>query len=170
MEDYLFKNKITSNENITSDKGYELYRKKISKKRKIKAHEIQIKDFYSDEEDDSAFKKKFNKYNNKRKIEVKDGYKNNQNSILIYKQLLQKKSTIDQTPRENGRQRFFSDDHISSKNKDKNKISKKVNFAKDNFVKIIEIESYKKYNCDNSNIEPYSEDKKKEESKCCLIC
>ena len=168
MEDY---NNKTINEDYSTDRGTEIYKnKKYDKKRKIKANEIPlpIKDFYSDDEDNDAFKIKFNKYNNQRNIQIKTTRKHSQNSILIYKQQLQKKSTIAQTPNKKG-EREINILEINSKIKDKNKKTKKVNFPKENFLKIIEIESYKKYNCDHSNIEPYSEDKIKADSKCCLI-
>ena len=40
---------------------------------------------------------------------------------------------------------------------------------KDNFVEYINVESYKIFNSSNTNKEPHSEDKIKNESKCCLI-
>ena len=95
--------------------------------------------------------------------------KYNQNSLLIYRDQLQKKSTIDQTPKKRKESYNILIEDINSETTEKNKISKKVNFPKDNFVVYIDIESYKKYNCNNSSKYAYSEDKIKCDSKCCII-
>ena len=170
MEDYFYKNNTRIIEDDLSDKR-ELIKKLIDKKRKIKAYEIPAKEFFSDDEDE--FKKNnfgiINKYTNQRKIKIKRMYKYNQNSLLLYKDQLQKKSTIDQTPNKKRERQNILIEDIDSETTVKNKISKKVNFPKNNFVVYIDIESYKKYNCNNSNKYAYSEDKIKCDSKCCLI-
>ena len=170
MEDYFYKNNSRIIEDDSSDKR-ELIKKLIDKKRKIKAYEIPVKEFFSDDEDE--FKKNnfgiINQYTNQRKIRIKRMNKHNQNSLLIYKYHLQKKSTIDQTPNKKKERQNILIEDIDSETTAKNKISKKVNFAKDNFVIYIDVESYKKYNCNNSNKYAYSEDKIKCDSKCCMI-
>ena len=142
------------------------------KKKRIKAYEIKVKTFFSDDEDDEynlKIKKSsmISRFNNQRKINVKHINKFNQNSILIYKEQLQKKSTIDQTPSKKSEGLKFSEDKIFKVKKNIN--NKKVSFPKDNFITYINVESYKKYNWDNSNKDPYSAEKVKDESKCCLI-
>ena len=96
-------------------------------------------------------------------------HKYKQNSLLIYKDHLQKKSTIDQTPNKKKERLNILIEDIDCETTAKNKISKKVNFAKNNFVVYIDVESYKKYNCNNSNKYAYSEDKIKCNSQCCII-
>ena len=91
MEDYLFKNKShkSINRNNSTEQGIEFY-KNIVKKRKIKAHDIPIKEFFSDDDNDEnedIFKKKkigLIKYTNQRKINLKKEkkYSNNFNFNL----------------------------------------------------------------------------------------
>ncbi len=50
MEDYLFKQHKSINEDISNER--ENISKKLDKKRKIKAPEIQIKEFFSDDDND----------------------------------------------------------------------------------------------------------------------
>ncbi len=170
MENYLFKSNKAINGDDLNDKGNDYYKKIMEKKRKIKAYDIPKKVFFSDDEDDNQSISKYNKYNNQRRIRTNSMHnKYNQNSILIYKEQLHKKSTIEQTPnKKTERKNIIKEDKIS-KNLQKSKISKKVTFQTNNFITYIDIESYKKYNGENSQIEPYSEDKIKAKSKCCLI-
>ena len=144
MKDFIYMNKQNINEDNSSGKGNEseLYK---NKKRKIKAYEIPVKEFFSDNEDDDDgfFKRKFDKYDNQRKINLKNVYKKSQNSILLYKQQLQKKSTIDQTPKKKTERELIIIEDINSIKEGKNKKSKNVNFPKDNFINVIEVESYK---------------------------
>ena len=171
MEDYFYQNNQRIIEDDTSEKR-DLIKKLIDKKRKIKAYEIPVKEFFSDDEDE--FKGNnfglINKYTNQRKIKIKRMHKYNQNSLLIYRDQLQKKSTIDQTPKKRKESYNILIEDINSETTEKNKISKKVNFPKDNFVVYIDIESYKKYNCNNSSKYAYSEDKIRCDSQCCTIC
>ena len=51
MEDYLFKHYKNINEENSTEQGIELYNKS-NKKRKIKANEIQVKEFFSDDDND----------------------------------------------------------------------------------------------------------------------
>ena len=175
MEDYLFKHYKNINEENSTEQGIELYNKS-NKKRKIKANEIQVKEFFSDDDNDENEKKKkkkkiglISKYTNQRKINFKKDYKYSKNSILIYKEQLYKKSTIDQTPNKKRERQNILIEDITSKDTAKDKPSKKVTFMKDNFVEYINVESYKIFNSSNTNKEPHSEDKIKNESKCCLI-
>lgn len=166
MENYLNKNYKDINDDNLSEKY--LY-KKIEKKKKIKACQIQVKEFFSDNEDDNFKNDKYeiiDKYTNQRKVKINRTPKKTKNSILLYRDHLQKKSTMDHTPnKKSGRQNIFKED-ISSKNTGRNKKAKKVNFPENNFVIYINIESFKKYNCENSNINPYRENKA--DSKCCM--
>ena len=173
MEDYLFKHYKNINEENSTEQGIELYIKS-NKKRKIKANEIRVKEFFSDDDNDQnkeIIKKigLISKYTNQRKINLKKDYKYSKNSILIYKEQLYKKSTIDQTPNKKRERQNILIEDIISKDTGKDKLSKKVTFMKDNFVEYIYVESYKIFNSSNTNKDPYSEDKIKNESKCCLI-
>ena len=172
MEDYFYQNNPKIIEDDFSDKR-DLFKKLIDKKRKIKANEIPVKEFFSDDEDEHKINNfgLINKYTNQRKIKIKikNMRKYSQNSLLIYKEQLQKKSTIDRTPNKRKERINILIEDIDCETTAKNKISKKVTFAKNNFVIYIDIESYKKYNYNNSNKYAYSEDKVKCDSKCCLI-
>ena len=170
MENYFYLNNSKIIEDDLSDKR-DLIKKLIDKKRKIKAYEIPVKEFFSDDENEFKINNLglINKYTNQRKIKIKRVHKYNQNSLLIYKEKKKKKSTIDQTPKKRKESQNILIEDIDSETVTKNKISKKVTFAKDNFVNYIDVESYKKYNCNNSNKYAYSEDKVKCDSKCCLI-
>lgn len=165
MENYLLNN----NENIDGLNDKDLY-KKIKSKKKIKAYQIQIKEFFSDNEDEDFKSNKYGvieKYSNQRKVKTKCISKKTKNSILVYKAQIQKKSIIEKTPNKNKeRQNLFKED-ISSKNTCRNKKLKKVNFPENDFVVYIDIESFKNYNCNNSNIYPFRENKVN--SKCCII-
>jgi hypothetical protein len=168
MEDYLFKKcRTIKGEEINSKPFYS------PKKKRIKAYEIPAKEFFSDDEDnDSNIKNKnfgiINKFTKQRKIKINSINKFSKNSILIYRDQLQKKSTMDKTPSKKSERLIFNEEKIL-KDKTKSNNNKKVSFAKDNFVTYINVECYKKYNFDNSSKEPYASEKIKEESKCCLI-
>lgn len=166
MEDLLFeKCRTIKEEELIVPKGIF-----SPKKKRIKACEIPAKEFFSDDEDDNFNLKKnsglISKYNNQRKINIKDINKFSKNSILIYKEQLQQKSTIDQTPSKRSERLIFKEEKIKKVKKISNK---KVSFSKENFITYINVESYKKYNWDNSNKDPNSAEKVKDESKCCLI-
>lgn len=166
MENYLYKNYKDINDDNLSEKY--LY-KKIEKKKKIKACQIQVKEFFSDNEEDNIKNNKYeiiDKYIKQRKVKINCTPKKSKNSILLYKEQLQKKSTMDHTPnKKSERLNIFKED-ICSKNTGRNKKAKKVNFPENNFVIYINIESFKKYNCENSYINPYRENKA--DSKCCM--
>ena len=174
MEDYFFKNNEKMYKDDLTEKGIELFKKRMDKKRKIKAYEINVKDFFSDDDENENIIKRekfgiINKFTNQRKIKLKKTNTYYPNSILMYKDQIQKKSTIDQTPNKKKERINFLIEDIGSKNTDKNRIPKKVTFPKDNFIIYVDIESYKKYNCLHSNKDAYSEDKIKSDSKCCTI-
>ena len=178
MEEYLFKPHKSINEDILN--GREGVSKKLDKKRKIKAPEIQIKEFFSDDDNDEneeIFKGKrkkiviFSKHTNKRKVDLKLKFNYSNNSILIYKEQLHKKSTIEQSPNKRRERQNILIEDITDKDTIKDKSTKKVTFSKNNFIQYINIESYKKYNnFFYTNEVPYSDDKIKcEDTKCCLI-
>ena len=111
---------------------------KYKKKRKYIACNYNWKVFYSDDEDNNDIEL------NDKNTNAKNGKKRkySQSSISTYKEIIHKKSTIDS--RVNG-----------NINNIKNIVklpNKKVRFPdEDNFVKFIDIESYKKYNSINTN-------------------
>ena len=177
MENYLFKNYKSISEDISKEKGIEL-NNKLNKKKKVRAHEIPIKEFFSDDDNDEneeiykSKRKKFvliSKFTNKRKINLSKNAKYSKNSILLYKDQLQKKSTIDQIPNKRRERQNILIEDISDRDTAKDKLGKKVTFSKNNFVEYINIESFKKYNSFFADKLPYSDEKIKSDSKCCLI-
>ena len=169
MEYNLYENNKNINEENLEDKQIDVFKKMKNKKKKIKACQIQVKEFFSDDEDENYKNKRneiIDKYKNQRKVQLKQYYDSTKNSILYYKEQLQKKSTIDQTPNKKSEKQIFKEESTSKNIGKKSKI-KKVNFPK-NFVNIIEIESYKKYNSENYFLSQKNEENKAE-AKCCLI-
>ena len=75
----------------------------LKKKKTIKADEMPVKQFFCDDEEgsESIFLKNDSKlihrFNRQRTIQNKSHQKQKKNSILIYKEHLQKKSTMDQS-------------------------------------------------------------------------
>ena len=170
MENYLYESDKNINEESFEDKQIDVFKKLKKKKKKIKACQIQVKEFFSDDEDENYKNKRndiIDKYANQKKVQLKKYHDTTKNSILYYKEQLQKKSTIDQTPNKKSERQIFKEESTSKSVEKKNK-KKKVIFPK-NFVNIIEIESYKKYNSENFYLSLKNEEKKAE-AKCCLIC
>ena len=138
-----------------------LYKKFRKKKRKYIACNNNGKVFYSDDEDENFYQNLnlINKYMNPNIIKSKR--KLSQNTFIVYKDKIQKKNTMIN--------RYEFDDIINKKPKNKN--SKKVHFLDSNFVKYIDVESYKKYNSLYTN-KYFSEDgiQDKAYAKCtCII-
>ena len=128
-----------SNQNQINNYNYNKYKKK----RKYIACNYNWKEFYSDDEDNNEIE--LNDKNTNAKNSKKRKY--SQSSISIYKENLQKKFTLDSKV----------NDNVNNKVKLPNK---KVHFPdEDNFVKFIDIESYKKYNCINGSSLKNNEDK-----------
>ena len=125
--------KDSSNQNETNN-NYNKYKKK----RKYIACNYNWKVFYSDDEDNNDIEL------NDKNTNAKNGkkIKYSQASISIYKENIHKKSTIDSR---------ISDNTNNIQNIVKLQ-NKKVHFPdEENFVKFIDIESYKKYNSINTN-------------------
>ena len=164
MEDY---NNIYNLKDDTTDKGNDFFKIK-TKNKKIKANDIPSKCFFSEDEDDEYNEIRntnfgiINKYSNKRGvINTKEPYLLRKNSILIYKNKLNKKN-----------KRKYRNKSEIKEEKDYfriNKNSKKVTL-KQHFIEYIDVESYKKYNYDNYK-DFYSDNRLLggAESKCCII-
>ena len=170
MENYFYENNNKSmSEEELNDKKINVFNKLKSKKKKIKAYEIQVKEFFSDNEDENYKIKRNNiidKYGKQKNVQVKQHHESTKNSILFYKDQLQKKSTIETPNKKTERQNFKEE--INSKSTARKSKTKKVNFPQ-NFVKYINIESYKKYNSDNYYLSLKLAENKVD-SKYCIIC
>ena len=170
MENYFYENNNKSmSEEELNDKKINVFNKLKNKKKKIKAYEIQVKEFFSDNEDENYKIKRNNiidKYGKQKKVQLKQYHESTKNSILFYKDQLQKKSTIETPNKKTERQNFKED--INSKSTARKSKTKKVNFPQ-NFVKYINIESYKKYNSENYYLSLKLAENKVD-SKCCIIC
>lgn len=169
---YSLKNNKSMDQDDSTEKEVDLYKKIKEKKRKIKAHEILVKEFYSDDEEEENINGL--KYKNYGIISKYKGQRDSiktmkpsfvrKNSILIYKKHIQKKSTMDKI-----NQNINKETSVNNTIKNKNS-NKKVFFPDTNFVTYINVESYKKYNYDNCNKDFFSEyDENKAKSKCCNI-
>ena len=147
--------------------------KTIKKKKKYIACSYDWKEFYSDEEDNSYYNFNLNNnYINQNKLKKSRTFSINSN--LTKKGSLKKTNTINK----------IYGSKLDNKNYFKNKLNKyrnkKVRFQVKNFVKYIDVESYKKYNIlntssdsslntDNDSI-PENENNNKVDVKCtCLI-
>ena len=165
MEYNSFKKNKLSNQYDSSYEDYNqgiiLYKKNDKKKRKYIACNNNGKVFYSDDEDENFYQNLnlINKYMNpKRKL--------SQNNVIVYKNKLQKKNSLIN--------RYDFDEIINKpKESKKTKKNKRVHFLEDDFVKYIDVESYKKYNSLYTNKDSSLEDgiHDKAYAKCtCIIC
>ena len=94
MENYFYENNKSMSEEELNDKKINVFNKLKSKKKKIKAYEIQVKEFFSDNEDENYKIKRNNiidKYGKQKNVQVKQHHESTKNSILFYKDQLQKK-------------------------------------------------------------------------------
>ena len=119
------------------------YKNNVKKKRKYIACDYDWKEFFSDDEDNSYHNLSLNINSNKKR-------KFSQISNVSYKDKIKKTYTIN---RIQNRYKLENKniDNIQN-NKINKKINKKVRFLKKNFVKYIDVESYKKYNTLNTDI------------------
>ena len=149
--------------------------KKLNKKRKFIACNYDWKEFNSDDEDNSYYNFNLNNNNiNPNKLKKSRTFSVNSN--------LTKRSSLKKTKSINN----IYESKLENKNYIKKKLNKyrnkKVRFRPNNFVKYIDVESYKKYNILNTNADEYSsintyddfihaiEDNNKVDVKCtCLI-
>lgn len=147
MENILIRNIINNEENkINENKGISLYNNINKKHKKYIACNYNWKEFYSDEEDNNTRQK--SDLNNLNNIPKKlNKRKLSHNSIMIYKENIQKRYTID-----NKFVKAYKLEYNDKINKNRNnKLSnKKVTF---NIVKYINVESYKKYYAANTDDE-----------------
>ena len=175
MGDYLIQYNNLCENNIRINH----YKKKINKKKKkYKACNYNWKEFYSDDEDNSYYNYNLNNnYINQTKL--KKSRTLSQNSYLTNKDMDKEKdkSKNSKKPKRESRYLLENQNYVLLNNK-LNKISnKKVRFRKKNFVKYIDVESYKKYNILNtstdSSVNSYNdtnEGNNKADVKCtCLI-
>ena len=152
MENYLNKNNCYF-EN-SSNQGNNIYKNSVKKKRKYIACSYNWKEFYSDDEDNSFH----NLSLNINSINQKDSHKKrkfSQISNSSYRDKIKKTYTINKI-----QNRYkLENKYVNNSNDIKtNKISnKKVRFLKKNFVKYIDVESYKKYNTLNTDIDSVNE-------------
>ena len=75
-------------------------------------------------------------------------------SIILYKNRQQKKKFKDAIMK---CQKDHLNKQTSTKKIRKNTVSKKVKFLQDNFVTIINVESFKKFNAENTSKDPYED-------------
>ena len=141
MEYYLNK-KNCYFENIYNQKNNN-YKNNVKKKRKYIACDYDWKEFFSDDEDNSYHNLSLYINSNKKR-------KFSQISNASYRDKIKKTYTIN---RIQNRYKLENKniDNIQN-NKINKKINKKVRFLKKNFIKYIDVESYKKYNILNTDI------------------
>ena len=130
------------------------YKNIVNKKRKYIACNYDWKEFYSDDEDNSYQ----NLSMNINSINQKDSNKKRKFSQITnssYKDKIKKTYTINRIL---NRYKLENKNVDNTQNNKINKISnKKVRFLKKNFVKYIDVESYKKYNTLNTDIDSINE-------------
>jgi len=155
----------------------------LKKKKTIKADEMPVKQFFcDDEEGNESFllnndNKLIHKFNRQRTIQIQNLQKQKRNSIIIYKEHLQKKSTMEQSSKKKNVSININNEDVNNKDDNlikENKQKKRVTFPKKNFVVYIDIESYKEYYNDDSFKLPYWDDRVKCDTfncdnKCCII-
>ena len=123
--------------------------KKINKKKKFIACSYDWKEFYSDDEDNSYYNFNLNNnYINQNKLKKSRTFSVNSN--LTKKGSLKTTNTINRNNLDN------KTNNIYFKNKLNKYKNKKVRFRVKNFVKYIDVESYKKYNVLNTSVDDYA--------------
>ena len=164
MEENLFKNNTHSNQtDIYEDYTQRIlfYKKYDKKKGKYIICSNNEKVFYSDDEDENFYQNLnlINKYMNPNIIKSKR--KLSQNIVITCKDKLHKKNTI---INKNEFDKIINNPQRNIKNKK----NKKVHFLDVDFVKFIDVESYKKYNSLYTN--KYSSDEIQEYANAKCTC
>ena len=162
MKEYLtnFEFNSINNKNNQQISGYN---KLSKKKKKYIANNYNWKEFHSDEEDNSYYNSALNdNYINQNKI--KKNRRLSQNSISTNADKSLKPYNINIMKKQ-----IKNINIITKKNKLNDINSKKVHFLDNNFVKYIDVESYKKYNINEESFLE-NENSNKANAKCtCFI-
>ena len=138
------------------------YNKSLKKKKKYIANNYNWKTFHSDEEDNSYYNLALNdNYINQNKI--KKNRRLSQNSISTNAEKSFKSNII----YNNMKKQLKNINTITKNNKINDIQSKKVHFLDNNFVKYINVESFKKYNI---NEEPFLENKNSDKADVKCTC
>ena len=150
-----------NNKNIQQISGYKNLSKK---KKKYIANNYNWKEFHSDEEDNSYYNLALNdNYINQNKI--KKNRRLSQNSISTNAEKPFKSNIV----YNNMKKQLKNINTITKNNKLNDMHSKKVHFLDNNFVKYINVESFKKYNINEESFLG-NENSDKADAKCtCLI-
>ena len=141
------------------------YNKSLKKKKKYIANNYNWKEFHSDEEDNSYYNLALNdNYINQNKI--KKNRRLSQNSISTNAEKSFKSNVI----YNNMKNQLKNINTITKNNKLNDIHSKKVHFLDNNFVKYINVESFKKYNINEESFLENKENSDKADVKCtCFI-
>ena len=171
MGDYLTQYNINIFDNVDNQRNNRY--KILNKKKKFIACSYDWKEFYSDDEDNSYNFNLNSNYINKNKLKSSCTLSVNSNSNLKKKHQLKKTNIINKIY-------DINSDNNNLKNKINKNSNKTVRFQDQNFVKYIDVESYKKYNLVNTSSDsslntnndsiPDNENNNKVDVKCtCLI-
>ena len=159
---YYLSNFEFNNLNDKNNQQISGYNKSLNKKKKYIANNYNWKVFHSDEEDNSYYNLALNdNYINQNKI--KKNRRLSQNSISTNAEKSLKSNAI----YNNMKNQLKNINIITKNNKLNDMHNKKVHFLDNNFVKYINVESFKKYNI---NEEPFLEDKNSDKADVKCTC
>ena len=159
---YYLSNFEFNNLNDKNNQQISGYNKSLNKKKKYIANNYNWKVFHSDEEDNSYYNLALNdNYINQNKI--KKNRRLSQNSISTNAEKSLKSNAI----YNNMKNQLKNINIITKNNKLNDMHNKKVHFLDNNFVKYINVESFKKYNI---NEEPFLEDKNSDKTDVKCTC
>ena len=150
MENYFIQFSSKNFENY-NNQGINSFKKSNKRNKKYIACNYKWKEFFSDDEDNSYYNLSlYNNYASQNKFKKRP--KLSQDSICLNKHKSHKTQANNIFKEDNKKQSQKSDIIIRTKI-----TNKKVSFSVDNFIKYIDVESYKKYNILNTNSEPFLE-------------